>query len=71
MSVMGSDGDTKYYWNAQNPDQVAIAREVFQTHRGRGYLAFSMNAKGDQGEQMREFDQSANSILFIPAMQGG
>lgn len=71
MSVMGKDGDTKFYWNAKDPEQVAAAKEIFDAHRGKGYCAFHMSSKGDQGEQMGEFDPDAGSILFIPQMQGG
>lgn len=68
---MGKEGDTKYHWNAKNAEQVQAAKEVFDSHRGKGFLAFSMNTKGDQGEQMTEFDPKAESVLFIPQMQGG
>lgn len=71
MSIMGKEGDTKYHWSACNPDQVAMARETFDAHRGKGYLAFRMNDKSNQGDQMTEFDPAAESILFIPQMQGG
>lgn len=68
---MGKEGDTKFYWNAGNPDQTQVAKEVFDSHRSKNFLAFKMNAKGDQGEQMTEFDPTAESVLFIPQMQGG
>lgn len=71
MSIMGKEGDTKYYWNARDADEARIAKEVFDAHHKKGYRAFHMNKKGDQGEQMDEFDPSAGSILFIPQMQGG
>ena len=71
MSIMGKEGDTKFYWNSANADQVSAAEEVFNAHKGKGYLAFRMNAKGDQGEQLTTFDASAESVLFIPQMQGG
>lgn len=71
MSIMGKEGDTKHYWNVKKWDDVQSAKEVFDLYRKKGYLAFSMNKKGDQGEQMVEFDPSAGSILFVPPMQGG
>ncbi len=71
MAVMGKDGDTKFFWNSKSQEQVEAAREVFTEHRRKGYLAFHMSAKGDQGEQMTAFDPEAGSILFIPQMQGG
>lgn len=72
MSIMGKEGDTKFYWNSKDPAQIEAAKEVFATHKGKGYMAFHMVAKGDQkGEQMHEFDPEAGSILFVPQMRGG
>jgi len=71
MSIMCKHGDSKFHWNKKDPQSVAAAKEVFDAHQGKGYLAFSMNAKGDQGEQMRQFDPEAESVLFMPQMQGG
>lgn len=72
MSIMGKEGDTKHYWNVDNSSEVDAAREVFNAHRSRGYAAFRMTPGGEQsGEQLREFDPTAGSILFIPQMQGG
>lgn len=68
---MGKEGDTKFHWNKNDPKSVEAAKEVFDQHRAKSYLAFSMNAKGDQGEQMKDFDPEAGSVLFIPQMQGG
>lgn len=71
MSIMGSMGDTKCYWNADRPEEVEAAREIFMRHQGNGYRAFSMTRDGTQGEQMTDFDPAAESILFLPQMQGG
>jgi len=40
--------------------------------RGKGFSAFLVTgAKGEQGEQIREFDPKAGRIILIPALQGG
>ena len=73
MSVMGQEGDTKYHWDAKDPVSVEAAQEVFNAHKAKGFLAFRMNAKGEQvGDgQLAAFDPEAESVLFIPQMQGG
>lgn len=71
ISVMGESGDTKHVWNSRDPDSIQRAREVFTLYRSRGYRAFKMNVKGDQGEMMTDFDAASGRILFVPQMQGG
>lgn len=71
ISVMGPSGDSKVFWNEKKWDEVEAAKGVFDLYKGKGFAAFRMNDKGDQGETMNEFDPSAGSILFIPALAGG
>lgn len=70
MCVMNADGDTKVFWDAANPESVAIAAETFNSYRGRGYAAFAMSS-GTSGDQMGSFDPNVGSILFVPPLQGG
>ena len=71
MAVMGRDGDSKHFWNKDAPIEVKIAKKVFKQYEKKGYRAFSMTEKGDQGELMNEFDPEAGCILFMPPMAGG
>lgn len=71
ISVMGREGDSKHFWNKDAPIEAKIAAKVFKQYVKRGYRAFKMTEKGDQGEIMDSFDPAAGSILFVPAMAGG
>ncbi len=71
LSVMGSNGDTRHFWNVKKKADVEMAREVFKLYIKKKYAAFLMNSNGDQGEQIDEFDPKAGCILFVPAMRGG
>jgi len=73
MAVMGSEGDTKYTWNREDPADVAIARRTFNSFIQKGYLAFRILAgtAESRGEQITEFDPDAERIVFSPPMQGG
>ena len=64
-------GDTKLIWAADNADEVENARRTFDDLRKKGFAAFRVNKLGNKGEQMTEFDPAAESVLFIPMMQGG
>lgn len=71
MSVMGSDGDTKVAWDSDKPAEVEIARETFDKLKAKGYSAFRVNKKGDQGEEMKTFDPQAEHVIMVPRMAGG
>jgi hypothetical protein len=70
MSILGKNGDTKCYWDPSDADSVSAAKLTFDSYHGRGYTAARM-ANGTTGATITEFDPTAGSILFIPALQGG
>jgi len=72
LAIMDTSGDTKVIWDPNNADEVAAAKAQFDSLRGKGFSAFLVTgAKGEQGEQIREFDPKAGRIILIPALQGG
>jgi hypothetical protein len=71
MSIMGKEGDLKVTWNSDEPDEVAAARVQFSNLVGKGYLAFKTDKKGGQGEQMREFDVTAERVILVKQLKGG
>ena len=72
FSVIGTNGDTKYYWDKTKPVEVEAARETFKKLRKEGYFAYKLNPKDDsKGEALTEFDPDAGSITFTPPLRGG
>lgn len=72
MKIMDpSKGDVKVIWNPDVPAEVESARAQFNTLRGKGYLAYSVGARGRRGEQIREFNPDAESIILAPPLVGG
>ncbi len=72
FSVMGIKGDTKHMWDKSKPEEVEAARELFKVLRKKGYLVYRVvGEKGDRGEQMNEFDPSAERLVASPPLQGG
>lgn len=71
LSIMDSTGDTKTIWDADNQDEVDAARETFKALKKKGYLIYSVNKKGDKGEQMHEFDATAEKMIAAPKVVGG
>jgi len=65
-------GDHRIMWDRGNADEVAAARKAFRDLTGKGFLAYRAEGKrGDQGEQIREFEPEAERIILVRPVQGG
>ena len=71
MSTMGRKGDVRVSWDPDNSVETEVARKTFAENVKKGFAAFKMTAGGKKGTQIKEFDAFAESILFIPPVQGG
>jgi hypothetical protein len=71
IETMGKTGDKKEIWNPRIPEEVESAEDTFDSLREKGYLAFTVNEDGSQGDQITEFDPKAGKMLMVPQMVGG
>lgn len=71
LEIMDLTGDSKVFWDRNNPDEVAAARVSFDALKTKGYSAYKLGEDGSTGEQIREFDATAERIIMRPAMRGG
>lgn len=71
MAKMGPEGDTKTIWDPNRPEEVDNARTTFENLRKKGYRAYRVNAQGDKGEPMDNFDTAAGKVIMVPPLQGG
>lgn len=71
LSVLDHTGDTRIEWDEESPAEVAAAEEHFKTMLKKGYLAYTVDRQGGRGQQIREFDRTAERIIMSPALQGG
>lgn len=71
IRTLGSAGDTKLVWDSENEDEAANARRTFDDLKKKGYAAFAVGARGAKGEQIQKFDPNAESLIMVPAIQGG
>lgn len=72
FALMGEAGDTKHMWDKNNEVEVEAARTLYKSLTKKGYRAFRVQGKdGDRGEQMTDFDASAERVIMVPPMQGG
>lgn len=71
MRIMGRAGDTRIIWDPGNGDEVANAKRTFDELRKKKFLAFKVGEGGRKGEQIDEFDPSAEKLIIAPPMGGG
>lgn len=72
LHTLDRDGDQRVMWDRGNADEVDAARRTFRDLTRKGYLAFKAEGKrGDQGEQIREFDPDAERIILAKPPVGG
>ena len=71
LHIMDHTGHTTKEWDPAVASEVEAARAAFNQMKGRGYLAYSVNTKGDKGEVIKGFDPNAESIVMSPQMIGG
>lgn len=71
LCAMDDTGDTRVQWDKSDPAQVAKARARFEELKKKGYMAYSVTSKGDQGSVLADFDQNAERIIMHAQMIGG
>lgn len=64
-------GDVKVIWDPERPEEVEAARAQFDQLRGKGYMAYTVDARGRKGTQIREFDADAEKMILAPQLVGG
>lgn len=71
LQIMDSSGDKTVRWRKDRPDEVRRAKDQFDEHIGKGYLAYRTGENGGEGEQLRRFDSNAERIILAPPISGG
>lgn len=71
LCILDDSGDSRMQWDKNDPTQVAKAEARFNELKAKGYLAYSVNKKGDKGEVLQAFDAAAERIIMHSALVGG
>jgi hypothetical protein len=66
ICILDMTGDTKVIWDPTNADEVAAAKQQFDTLKSKGFLAFAVKKDGSKGERIKEFDPTAEKIIMSP-----
>jgi hypothetical protein len=68
--VMDHSGDSRHFFDVNDPEALARAEERFEALIGQGFTAAVRDEAG-QGRVMRSFDPTAEETLFYPRLVGG
>jgi hypothetical protein len=71
LCVMDETGDSRIQWDRDNPEEVAKAEARFNELKKNGFMAYSVNRKGDKGTVLQSFDPTAERIIMHSQMIGG
>ena len=67
-------GDTTVKWNANNPEEVEMARKAFEAYKKKHpkAMAFKVDVDGNKGaDEIPDFDPNAEMILLQDWMHKG
>jgi hypothetical protein len=68
--VMDTSGDTRHQFDPDDPSAVAEAEIRFRNLTEAGFIAAKRTGSGTS-ELIREFDPTAQEIVFFPRLRGG
>jgi hypothetical protein len=71
LLIADKTGHARLQWKRNKPDEVKRAKDRFDELKARGYMAYSVTGKGDQGEVVKDFDPKAERIIMNSQVIGG
>jgi hypothetical protein len=71
LEILDHTGDKKITWDPTKTDEVNAARVKFAEQKAKGHLAYRLDADGNKGAVIREFEPSARRIVMAPQTVGG
>lgn len=70
INVMDRTDDTRHEWDVNNPEEVNLARRIFDAAKEKRYLAYKIDDRGER-TLIREFEPRAGRIVMTPQNVGG
>jgi len=71
LKILNDRGDERVVWDSNNGRQAMEAKEKFRDLVGKGYSAYSVDARGRKNRRIKEFDVEAEEILMVPPTAKG
>lgn len=71
LRVLDHTGDTRMAWDKADPATIVAAKEFFDKHLAKGFLAFRVpKTEGEKAQLMKAFDPNTD-IVLSPALTPG
>jgi len=71
LRIMGTEGDTKVIWDADNKDEVEAAKDQYKSLTSKKFTAYKVKKDGSKGAKISSFDPEAEKIIMVPPIVGG
>jgi hypothetical protein len=71
MSIMDRSGHKQVKWNTDKLDEIAVAKDTFDTLVKEGYSAFGSKTKMEAKHTIKEFDPTMEELVMVPKVVGG
>lgn len=68
--IMDHAGDTRHYFDRNDPEELARAERRFKELTGEGFTAAARVGPGEV-TRIQAFDPTAEETLFLPRLVGG
>lgn len=71
MSIMDRSGHKELKWDMDKLEEIAVAKETFDTLLKKGYSAFGSKEKAAAKHTLTEFDPTMEEVVMVPKTVGG
>jgi hypothetical protein len=71
MKILSDKGDERILWDKEDGREAKEAKKKFMEFVGKGYMAYSVDSRGQKNRRIEEFDVDAEEILMIPPTSKG
>jgi len=71
MSIMDRSGHKQLKWNTDKLEEIAAAKETFDSLIKEGYSAFGSKTKAETKHTIKEFDPTMEDVVMVPRTVGG
>ncbi len=71
MNILDHTGHTNITWNKNDPGEVRMAREMFDSMKEKGHQVFEVGRNNAPGRRANEFDPAVEKYMVVPQLVGG
>lgn len=69
--ILSKEGDERLVWDRRAGPEIKDAYKKFNSLIASGYSAYAVNAAGQKGHKITEFDPALEEIIMVPSTMPG